>query len=121
MACLIRRRGKLYRKLRLDLWGYYATYGKEHRSEGRKLDYTLLFWANVKTSWWKYKKYMRGKYIFRLWNRPRLKRKKKISKNYIKPRFLRNFYMILKKRTYLKYVKIAMKGKLVRGFVSTVI
>jgi hypothetical protein len=27
--------------------------------------------------------------------------------------------MVLKKKTYLKYVKIAMKGKLVRGFAST--
>jgi len=27
--------------------------------------------------------------------------------------------MILKKKTFVKYIKIAMKGKLVRGFVST--
>ena len=27
--------------------------------------------------------------------------------------------MVLKKKTFIKYIKIAMKGKLVRGFVST--
>jgi ribosomal protein S4 len=42
-----------------------------------------------------------------------------LKENYIKPRFLRQFYMVLKQRTMLKYVKIALKGKLVRGFVST--
>ena len=27
--------------------------------------------------------------------------------------------MVIKKKTFIKYVKMAMKGKLVRGFVST--
>ena len=44
---------------------------------------------------------------------------KRLKPNYIRPRYLRSFYMILKKKTFVKYIKIAMKGKLVRGFVST--
>jgi len=62
---------------------------------------------------------MRGEYIFRLWNRPRFLRKKFLTANYIKPRYLRSFYMVVKKRNYIKYVKLAIKGKMVRGFVST--
>lgn len=119
MACLIRKRGKFYRRIRLDLWGYYAMYYKERIRERRRIDHTILYWVRLKTIWWNYKKYMRGKYVFRLWNRPRLLKRKKLKKEYIRPRYLRSFYMVLKKKTYVKYVKIAMRGKLVRGFVST--
>lgn len=119
MACLISRRGKYYRKIRLDLWGYYSMYYNTQISDEKKLDRTILDWARVRGLKWKYKKYMRGKYIFRLWNRPRFVKTKRLKPNYIRPRYLRNFYMILKKKTFVKYIKIAMKGKLVRGFVST--
>jgi len=119
MACLIRKRGKFYRKMRLDVWGYYAMYFKERISEGRRIDNTILYWYRVKKLRWVFKKYMRGKYVFRLWNRPRKQRYKKWKANYWRPRHLRSFYMVLKNRTYIKYVKLAMKGKIVRGFVST--
>lgn len=88
-------------------------------SEEKRLDHTILDWARMKGLKWKYKKYMRGKYIFRLWNRPRFVKTKRLKPNYIRPRYLRSFYMVLKKKTFIKYIKIAMKGKLVRGFVST--
>lgn len=119
MACLIRNRGKLYRKIRLDLWGYYATYTKARFSQKRRTDNTLKYWKRLSDLRKAYSRYMRRKYVFRLWNRPRFIRYKKLKPNYIRPRYLRNFYMVLKKKTFLKYIKIAMKGKLVRGFVST--
>jgi len=43
MACLITKRGKFYRKIRLDLWGYYAMYYKERISEKRRVDHTVLY------------------------------------------------------------------------------
>lgn len=119
MACLLRQRGKYYRKIKLDLWGYYAMYAKVILREKKRLDRTIKNWIRVKGLKWKYKKYMRGKYVFRLWNRPRFVKIKRLKPNYIRPRYLRSFYMVLKKKTYVKYIQIAMKGKLVRGFVST--
>ena len=119
MACLISKRGKYYRKIKLDLWGYYAMYNEDRISENRRVDHTILDWARTKGLRWKYTKYMRGKYVFRLWNRPRFLKIKRLKPNYIRPRYLRNFYMVLKKKTYIKYIRIAMKGKLVRGFIST--
>lgn len=119
MACLISKRGKYYRKIKLDLWGYYAMYFNEQYSGVKRVDRTIKFWARTKGLKWKYNKYMRGKYVFRLWNRPRFVKTKWLKPNYIRPRYLRSFYMVIKKQTFLKYVKIAMKGKLVRGFVST--
>lgn len=119
MACLISRRGKYYRKIRLDLWGYYSMYFSAKISEGKRVDRTLLDWARVKGLRRKFYKYMRGKYVYRLWNRPRFMKVKRLKPNYIRPRYLRSFYMILKKKTYVKYIQISMKGKLVRGFAST--
>lgn len=119
MACLISRRGKYYRKIRLDLWGYYSMYIDTKLSENKRIDRTLIYWARLKGLRWKYKKYMRGKYVFRLWNRPRFVKTQRLKPNYIRPRYLRSFYMVLKKRTFMKYIQIAMKGKLVRGFAST--
>jgi ribosomal protein S4 len=115
----MRKRGKYYRKIRLDIWGYYAMYYKDRIMEGRRVDHSIKYWMRLRRTRRAFKKYMRGKYIFRLWNRPRRLRKKKFKPNFIRPRHLRSFYMVLKKKTYLKYVKIAMKGKLVRGFAST--
>jgi hypothetical protein len=44
MACLLSKRGKYYRKVRLDVWGYYSTYFNELTiSEGRKIDNTLYY------------------------------------------------------------------------------
>lgn len=119
MTCLISKRGKYYRKIRLDLWGYFAMYYKDRIREGRRIDRAFKYWARVRQTRWVFKKYMRGKYVFRLWNRPRFLRIKKLKPEYIRPRHLRSFYMVLKRKTYLKYIRIAMKGKLVRGFTST--
>ena len=94
-------------------------YNEDRISENRRVDHTILDWARTKGLRWKYTKYMRGKYVFRLWNRPRFLKIKRLKPNYIRPRYLRNFYMVLKKKTYIKYIRIAMKGKLVRGFIST--
>ena len=41
MACLISKRGKYYRKIRLDLWGYYAMYFNAQLSEEKRLDRTI--------------------------------------------------------------------------------
>ena len=119
MACLLKKRGKYYRKIKLDLWGYYSMYSNVILREKERLDHTILNWVRVKGLKWKYKKYMRGKYVFRLWNRPRFVKTKWLKPNYIRPRYLRSFYMVLKKKIYVKYIQISMKGKLVRGFVST--
>lgn len=94
-------------------------YFNERMREGRGIDNTIWYWLRLNTSLSRFKKYMRGKYVYRLWNRPRLLYKKKLKENYILPRYLRSFYMVLKKKTFLKYIKLSMKGKLVRGFVST--
>ncbi len=43
---------------------------------------------------------------------------KKVKDNYIIPRFLRQFYIVLKKRHFLRYIELSLKGKLGRGFIS---
>lgn len=117
MACLIRKRGKFYRKVRLDVWAYYTTY-KNKLSKRDKLDRTVYYWCRLKVLSRNYYSFKKRRYVYRLWNRTRFKFPKKLKENYIKPRHLRNFYMILKKRTYVKYVKLARKGQVVRGFTS---
>ena len=119
MACLISKRGKYYRKIRLDLWGFYGMYFNIQNSDNKRIDRTLIYLGRVKGLQWKFTQYMRGKYIFRLWNRPRFVKTKRLKPNYIRPRYLRSFYMIVKKKTFIKYIRMAMKDKLVRGFVST--
>lgn len=122
MACLVRKRGKLYRKVRLDIWGYYKTYYNKYskyEKSRNKGDNTLKYWLRFKRLVRRFRDFKRKRYVYRLWNRERFKFPKRLKKNYIKPRFLRNFYLVLKKRNFIKYIKLSQKGKLVRGFVST--
>lgn len=42
MACLVKKRGKLYRKLRLDIWGKYTTYNNKF-SKRKKIDKTVSY------------------------------------------------------------------------------
>ena len=57
MVCLISKRGKYYRKIKLDLWGYYAMYNEDRISENRRVDHIILDWVRTKR--------LRGKYVFR--------------------------------------------------------
>jgi len=61
----------------------------------------------------------RYRYVYRIWNRKRYEKFKYYKKNYIYPRYLRNFYIVIKKKNYIKYIRKAMKGKIIRGYVST--
>jgi len=122
MACLLKKRGKFYRKTRLDIWGYYKTYFNKkskytlRRDRG---DNTLRYWLRFKKLVKRFREFKKRRYVYRLWNRERFNFPKRLKKNYIKPRFLRNFYLVLKRRNFIKYIKLSFKGKLVRGFVST--
>jgi len=118
MACLISKRGKLYRKIRLDIWGLYATYNNE-LSKRKKLDKTVLYWCGFKALTQEYKSFKKRRYVYRLWNRRRFKFPKKLKASYMKPRHLRNFYMVLKERNYIKFINLSFKGKLSRSFIST--
>lgn len=121
MACLLKKRGKYYRKSRLDIWGYYGGYYNDAvvgKKRGRKVNNTLSYWMRFHQLRRDYGWFNRQRYVYRVWNRKRFASPKKIKKNFVKPRFLLNFYMVLKKKVYVKYVKKALKGKFGRGFAS---
>jgi len=120
MACLISKRGKIYRQLRLDIWNYYRTYFNEDTlSEWKKIDHTLHYWAKVRLVKKELKELKKHRYVYRIWNRRRYEKLKYFKPNYIIPRYLRNFYLILKKHNFVNFIKKSLKGKLIRGFVST--
>lgn len=119
MACLVRKRGNFLRKTRLDLWGYYKVYYNKKKVLKTKGDNTLKYWFRYKRLVRNFQLFKKKRYVYRLWNRERFNFPKRLKPNYIKPRYLRKFYMVLKRRNYIRYINLAMKGKLVRGFVST--
>lgn len=118
MSCMIRKRNKLYKKYKLDLWGIYTVYNNIS-SKSKKYPRAVWYWFKLKVLSRNFRWFKRRRYIYSLWNRERFIFPKRLKANYIKPRLLRSFYMVLKKRNYVKYVKLALKGKVVRGFIKT--
>jgi len=101
MAISIKKRGKMYRNFRVDLWGYYRTYfNRETGSEWKKVDHTLYYWKRVYDVIRELKRLKKARYVYKIWNRKRYERLKRYKADYILPRYLRNFYIVLKKKSF---------------------
>jgi hypothetical protein len=103
MVCLTKKRNKFYKKVLLDVWGHHKLYKKvtklihfmkiirDHRRER-----SLLF---------------RREFVFNFKRRIWFRFKKRFKYKYIAHRFLYNFFLIIRRRSYKKYRLIARKKK----------
>jgi len=80
----------------LDVWGYHKLYLK-----ASKITYFIKIMRTHKRL---RKLYFRREFIYSLAKRIRFRKRKKFELYYINPRYLYNYYLIIRRRTYKKYI-----------------
>jgi ribosomal protein S4 len=103
MVCIIKNRDKFYKKTLLDIWGYHRRY--------KKISKLIYFMKIIRDHRRARRLLYRREFIFNFKKRIWFKFRKRFKKEYIKHRFLFNFYLIVKKKNFLKYKKLASKLK----------
>jgi len=122
MVCIIRRRSKIYKRLRVDIWGKFSTYVSTEREKKTKdKDQVIKYWANVRRLYKEYRKFRRQRYVYKLWGRRKFEFPKKLKKNYVIPRIVRNYYIFMKKKIINRKVKKAKRemGKYIENFIRS--
>jgi len=101
MVCLIRNRNKFYKKTLLDVWGQHKLYKKVNRLihfmkiiRDHRRERNLLF---------------RREFIFNFKRRIWFRFKKRFRYKYIAHRYLYNFFLIMRRKNFIKYRAIARK------------
>jgi len=101
MVCLVRNRNKFYKKTLLDVWGYHKLYKKSSK---------LIFFIKVMRAEKRARKlYYKKEFVFSLATRIRFRWRKKLKKKYINPRYLYNFYLTIRRKTFRRYAYIARR------------
>jgi len=101
MVCLVRNRRTFYRKTLLDVWGHLKLYKKM----SKVINFIRVMRANKEAK----RIYNRKEFIFSLAKRIRFRWKKKLKKRYINPRYLYNYYLIIRRKTFKKYAYMSKR------------
>jgi len=103
MMYLIKNKYKFIKQTCLDLWGIHISY--------TKLTKAANFIRVIKDQSRKRFRYYKMDFIFTLRKRINFRRQKRFKKEFLLPRLLYYFYLVLSKRTFMKFANIAKKRK----------
>lgn len=96
MVCLVKNRNKFYKKILLDVWGYYKLYKKVFKL----INFMWVMRVEKRVR----KIYYKKEFIFSLVKRIRFRWCKKLKKKYINFCYLYNFYLIIRRKIFRRYV-----------------
>jgi ribosomal protein S4 len=103
MVCLVKRRNKFYKQVLLDVWGYHKLY--------KKISKLIHFMKIIRDHRRERNLLFRREFVFNFKRRIWFRFKKRFKYKYIAHRFLYNFFLIVRRRNYIKYRVIARKKK----------
>lgn len=112
MVCLVKDRNKFLKKTLLDVWGYYKKY--------RKINKLIHFMKIIRNHRRARRLLYKREFIFNFKKRIWFRFKKRLKKKYIQHRFLYNFYLIVRRRNFIKYKILArkMKGFFINNYLN---
>lgn len=103
MVCLIRKRNKFYKQVLLDVWGHHRLY--------KKLSKLLHFMKVIRDHRRDRNLLFRREFVFSFKRRIWFRFRKRFKYKYIAHRYLYNFFLIVRRRNFIKYKIIARKKK----------
>jgi len=103
MVCLVKNRAKFIKQTCLDLWGKHISY--------IKLTKAANFIRVIKDQSKKRFRYYKMDFIFTLRKRINFRRQKRFKNEFLLPRLLYNFYLVLSRRNFMKYSNRAKQRK----------
>lgn len=101
MICLVRNRKKFYRRSMLDIWGISYTYKKPTRE--------VKFIKMLEQEQFFRKWYYRREFVYSFRKKIRFRRKKKNKDDFLMPRYLKHYYLILKLSDFRKMQRKAVR------------
>lgn len=103
MVCLLRNRAQMMKRTLWDIWG--------HTHFFRKITKPLKLIKYMRQQRRAWRRYIKREFVYSLRKPIFFKRKKKWPWNYLKPRLLKHYYIILKIKDFRRYMKYAVKKK----------
>ena len=98
MICLVKNRSKFYNKTYLDVWGQNLLYIKYKSNKYWR--YLFYYWGQRVA---KRKLYLK-EFVYYLGEKVTFRKKKKYKLKYMGPRFLYNYYLIIRRNMFRKYM-----------------
>jgi len=105
MICIVKNKNKFIKQTCLDLWGIHMTY--------TKLNKAANFIRVINDQSKKRFKYYKMDFIFTLRKRINFRRQKRFKDDFLLPRLLYNFYLIISRRNFMK---ISIRAKKRKGY-----
>src|SRR5437868_7110255 len=105
MICIVKNKNKFIKQTCLDLWGIHMTY--------TKLNKAANFIRVINDQSKKRFKYYKMDFIFTLRKRINFRRQKRFKDDFLLPRLLYNFYLIISRRNFMK---ISIREKKRKGY-----
>lgn len=97
----IRNKSKFYKRVLVDVWGQHV--------KSKKLTKFIHFKRIMREQYRARKAFYRNEFVYSLAKKINFRRKKRHKQRYIKPKVLYNYYLILRRRAYRKYLYKAKK------------
>jgi len=101
MICLTRNKFKFYKKIVVDIWGHYPFYGRPNK--------IMTFIRIMKNERKARKWYYRKNFIYSYKKRMRYQKKKYQTNEFVFPRILKHYYLVLKLDHFRRFRLKAMK------------
>lgn len=114
MVCLIKNRSKFCKKILHDIWGNNLRY--------LKLSKVIHFRVEMRKNFRARRRYYKRPFNFSLGRKIKFRWKKRFKKKYLRPKLLFNYFLIVKKRLFLKYAYIAKRkhGYFLRNYLTLI-
>ena len=74
-----------------------------------KIDPAVRYWANIHKSITRFNRFKRRDYVYKLWGREKFKKIRRLKENYVQPRLIRSYFLILTRKMINHKVQVALK------------
>lgn len=88
MICLVRNRIKFYKRTLIDVWGHSLTFRKPTKE--------VKFVRMMEREFFFRKNYYKRQFVYSFKKKIKFRRKKRLKGDFVRPRFLKQYYLILK-------------------------
>jgi ribosomal protein S4 len=102
MICLVRNRTKFYKRTLVDVWGHSLTYRKPTRE--------VKFVRMMQREFFFRKNYYKRHFVYSFKKKIKFRRQKKLKADFVKPRYLKHYYLILRMKQLQRMQKKAVRG-----------
>jgi hypothetical protein len=96
MICLVRNRVKFYKRTLIDVWGHSLTFRKPTKE--------VKFVRMMAQEFFFRKNYYKRQFVYSFKKKIKFRRRKRLKNDFVRPRYLKQYYLILKMDHFLNII-----------------